>query len=142
MFTHSLRQVLISINPAGCDTLSRNEAESSFISETFLGTQTSMEAAEFIGTVVGATYVPSNSLLESFAPRGHIEYTVQLTTEDSVYTNPSCRHEDFCKMYQNLIDECATHPCFAYNSTCGVWSLLYTHPCSTTAREVSLALLF
>jgi len=100
-----LSQVLISINPSGADTVSNNEALNSGISETFLGRSTSMESTTFFATVVGATYVPSNSMMEALFQRGHIEYTVQLTTEDAMYSTPSCRHEDFVRMVGNLCDE-------------------------------------
>ena len=44
-------------------------------------------------------------MMESLFPKGHIEYTVQLTTEDAIFSNPSVRHEDFVKLVDNLCDD-------------------------------------
>jgi hypothetical protein len=43
-------------------------------------------------------------MMENLFQRGHIEYTVQLTTEDSMFSTPSCRHVDFLNLVGNLCD--------------------------------------
>ena len=61
--------------------------------------------AHYIATVVQARYVPSTSIMENFTACGHIEYKVQVVTEDDIFVNPSCTHDDFIRLRDNIVDE-------------------------------------
>eukprot|EP00041_Stephanoeca_diplocostata_P031747 m.996611 g.996611 ORF g.996611 m.996611 type:complete len:1150 (-) comp24020_c1_seq2:804-4253(-) len=101
-----LSQVLINLGSGPRQDFSASPSKSGMaVQHTFLGQLGASASGHFFATVTGTTYVPSNSLFESVFNYGHMEYTVQLTTEDATFENPACRHEDFLTMYANIIDE-------------------------------------